>query len=313
MFSNTSIRFTARHGIVLILMSALMWGTVGVCIKMIYSMTDTNALSVGFFRLMFASPVLLLTCWLLLGKRMFQVSLRDFGQMMLIGVMMALYQVCYFASIAYVGVSIAVLVTLCTAPVMVALLGALFLRERLSNTVLLALVCAIVGTTLLVWGEPGTTNQNTNTLLGVLLALGSALGYAVVTLCSRSLADRYHPLQPIGFGFSAGALMLLPFALATGLVTTYSGEAWLLMLYMGLVPTALAYVFFLTGIRYTTATVASILTLIEPLTSTLLAWYLFGEQFSPYGLYGALLLLSAIGLLYKGSDQAAPQPAPAKA
>jgi|HigsolmetaAR202D_1030399.scaffolds.fasta_scaffold30921_1 DME family drug/metabolite transporter len=310
MFSNISFRFTARHGIMLILMSALMWGTVGVATKGIYTLSDTNALSIGFFRLMFASPALLLTCWLLLGKRMFQISLRDLGLMALMGVMMALYQVCYFASIAYVGVSIAVLVTLCTAPVMVALLAAFFLKERLGGMVLLALVCAIAGTTMLVWVEPGTASQNSNTLMGVLLALGSALGYAVLTLVSRSLSGHYHPIQPISIGFSAGALMLLPFALANGLVSTYPGEAWLLLVYMGLVPTALAYILFLTGIRYTTATVASILTLIEPLTSTLLAWYLFGEQFSQYGWFGALLLLSAIGLLYKGSDQPAPQPEP---
>jgi DME family drug/metabolite transporter len=137
----------------------------------------------------------------------------------------------------------------------------------------------------------------------VLLALGSAFGYTMLTLCSRTLAGRYHPLQPITIGFAAGALLLLPFALATGFVISYPAGGWALLLYLGLAPTALAYVLFLTGMRSITATVASIATLIEPLTSTVLAWLLFGEQLGPLGVFGAALLLGAIGLLYRGESR----------
>jgi DME family drug/metabolite transporter len=314
MHIELNARAGSRRGLLLIVLAALLWGTVGVATKGIYTLSDTNALSIGFFRLVFAAPVLLGACWAVLGRRAFHIARwRDLATMLLMGVMMALYQVCYFASIARVGVAVAVLVTLCTAPVMVALLAGLFLRERLSGTILLALVCALLGTLMLVWIEPGAAGQRRDTLIGVLLALASALGYAVLALCSRALAGRYHPLQPISIGFGAGALMLLPFALAGGLVVSYSAEGWLLMLYMGLLPTALAYVLFLSGIRYTTATVASIVTLIEPLTSTLLAWLLFGEQLGPLGALGAALLLGAIGLLYWGSAGPALRPAPAEA
>lgn len=74
---------------------------------------------------------------------------------------------------------------------------------------------------------------------------------------------------------------------------------WVLLVYLGLIPTALAYVLFFGGLRYTTATTASIATLLEPLTSTALAWLLFGERLGPLGLLGAVLLLGAIALLYK--------------
>ncbi len=63
--------------------------------------------------------------------------------------------------------AIAVLVTLCTAPVMVALLAALFLRERLTGTILLALACALLGTLMLVWIEPSAVGQQGDTLIGV--------------------------------------------------------------------------------------------------------------------------------------------------
>jgi DME family drug/metabolite transporter len=294
-------RANARQGLLLIVTAAVMWGTVGITTKSLYGLADTTALSIGFFRLAISAPMLFAACWYTLGARAFRIPLRDLAFMILIGVAMAFYQVCYFAAIARIGVAIAVLITLCTAPVMAALLSALLLRERLSRVVLLALLCALSGTVLLVSVGSNVSGAARNTLPGILLALASAFGYTVITLCSRTLAGRYHPLQPITVGFAAGALMLLPFALATGLAIAYPAIGWGLLLYMGLVPTALAYVCFLAGMRHTTATVATIATLIEPLTSTTLAWLLFGERLGPLGLLGGALLLGAIGLLYRDS------------
>jgi drug/metabolite transporter, DME family len=303
MNSPIDARAASRHGLLLIVLTAVLWGTVGTAVQFIYGLVETNPLSIGFFRLLFSVPVLLAACWHTLGRRMFHITPRDLGHMLLMGAFMAFYQVCYFASIARVGVAIAVLVTLCTAPVMVALLSALLLRERLTGAIVLALACALAGTAMLIWVGPETGGARRDTLAGVLLALGSAFGYTMLTLYSRTLSGRYHPLQPITIGFAAGALLLLPFALATGFVISYPAGGWALLLYLGLVPTALAYVLFLTGMRSVTATVASIATLIEPLTSTLLAWLLFGEQLGPLGVFGAALLLGAIGLLYRGESR----------
>jgi drug/metabolite transporter, DME family len=303
--SHFDTRADSRRGLLLIMLAAVLWGTVGVATKIIYGIAETNPLSIGFFRLAFSTPALLAACWALLGRRMFRITPRDLGLMLLLGALTAIYQVCYFAAIARVGVAIAVLVTLCTAPVMVALLSSALLRERLTGSVLLALACALAGTVMLVWVGPQAGGARGDRLTGVLLALGSAFGYTVITLCSRALAGHYHPLQPITIGFAAGALILLPFALATGFVMTYPAGGWVLLLYLGLVPTALAYVFFLAGMRHVTATVASIVTLIEPLTSTALAWLLFGEQLGPLGLLGAALLLGAIWLLYRGESRRA--------
>jgi DME family drug/metabolite transporter len=283
-----------------IVVAALLWGTVGIATRTLYGIADTNALSIGFFRLALSVPPLLVACRWALGPGFLRVrNRRDLGLMALMGAMMALYQVCYFAAIAQVGVAIAVLVTLCTAPVLVAVLSALLLRERLRLATLVALGLALGGTALLVLGQEKPVVAGGNPVLGVALAMISTLGYAVVTLCSRSLAGRYHPLQPITVGFGIGALTLLPFALATGLALHYSPAGWALLLHLGLVPTAFAYSLFLYGMRTSSATIASIVTLLEPLTSTLLAWWLFGERLGPYGLVGGLLMVGAIGLVLR--------------
>lgn len=130
------------------------------------------------------------------------------------------------------------------------------------------------------------------------MALSSALGYASVTLCSRSLARRNHPLQSLTFGFLAGSVFLLPLTQVNGLVLQYSLTSWLALLYLGIVPTALAYLLYFSGIRDTTATAASITTLLEPLVATALAWWLLGEQLGISGIAGGILLLMAIGILY---------------
>jgi DME family drug/metabolite transporter len=137
--------------------------------------------------------------------------------------------------------------------------------------------------------------------LKVLMAKG--FRFVQQALCSRALAGRYHPLQSLTIGFGTGAVILLPFALFNGLVVSYPASGWSILLYLGLVPTVLAYVLFLSGMRHTTATLASITTLLEPLTSTLLAWLFFKEQLGFFGLLGGMLLVGAILLLFRNDSR----------
>jgi DME family drug/metabolite transporter len=306
MSSHSTARAGSRRGPGLILIAAVLWGTVGVASKALSNLAATTALSTGFWRLAIAAPVLLACCWRTCGRHSFQIAPRDLGLMLLIGATMAAYQVCFFAAIGRVGVTVAVLVTLCTAPIIVAMLSAGLLGEAPTGTAVLALIGGLIGTGLLVWPGAGAGAARPGSLAGVLLALGSALGYSIMTLCSRALAGRYHPLQSMAVGFGAGALILLPFALSSGLIASYPLAGWALLLHLGLIPTALAFVLFLAGMRTTTATVASVVTLVEPLTGTGLAWLLFGERLGPLGWFGATLLVGALAIIYRGATSPAP-------
>lgn len=70
-----------------------------------------------------------------------------------------------------------------------------------------------------------------------------------------------------------------------------------MLLYLGCVPTALGYGLFQAGIRSLSATVASIVTMCEPLTAAVLAWILFREELGPFGLLGAGFLLGAMAII----------------
>jgi drug/metabolite transporter, DME family len=285
----------SKQGVLLIALAAMSWGTVGVVVKSLYESTTLSPIAVGFYRLALSVPALLLALSGL-GKKAFQIKAKDIPVIMLMGAMLASYQLCYFAALPRVGVAIATLVTLCTAPVIVALLSVIFLKERLENSVITALVIAVIGTFLLV-GFQGPTGGRV--FSGVLLALGSATGYALVALTSRRLSN-YHPLQPVAFGFTVGAIVLLPFVLSNGLTTNLQVSSWLRLLYLGLVPTALAYTLFTLGMRTTRATTATIVTLLEPLTAVILAFVLFRERLSGAAILGGILLIAAIVLLSRG-------------
>lgn len=290
--------YSDRRGLFFLVSSAVLWGTVPVATNIIYGLAETNPLSIGFFRLSLSLVLLVPAALRETGRQHWRLPRRDLTIILLFGVATALYQVCFFAAIPRVGVTVTSLVAICTAPVIVTVMGALLLGEHLRGRVVLALAAAITGTVLLVGVKPPAPGDSQQLLSGLLLALGAALSYATVTLCSRALTGRYKALQLVAIGMASGALILLPFALLTGLAVHYPPAGWALLLHLGLLPTALAYLFFFHGLRFTPVTVATIIILLEPLTSTVLAWLLFGERLGALGIAGAALLLGAMALIY---------------
>ena len=287
---------TSRRDFLFIVCASVSWGTVGIANQLLYAYGATNALSLTFLRLVIATPLFFLAGWLCLRHRLFHIRLRDLRTMMLMGCMLALSQACYVAAISSAGVSVSTLIAICAAPVIIALLSALVTRERLTPITLIALVAALSGTVLLV-ATPSHAEGGTVSLSGVLFAFLSACGYAGFVFCGRLLTSSYHPLQISSVSFGAGALLLFVCASSTKLVLTYPVEGWLMLLYLGCVPTALGYGLFQVGIRSLSATVASIVTMCEPLTAAILAWILFHEELGPFGLLGAAFLLAAMTII----------------
>jgi DME family drug/metabolite transporter len=288
---------TERRDFLFIVCASMAWGTVGIANQAIYTHVTTNALSLAFLRLAIAAPLFFLARWILPAQSFPPIQHRDRAVMIIMGGLQALYQSCYSAAIPYAGVTVSTLIALCAAPVIVALFSALVIRKPLTLITLVALVSALGGTVLLVATPSHLMGKASVSLPGVLLAFLAACGYAGFILCGRLLTDRNHPLQVNSIAFGTGALLLLLFALPTGLVIVYPARDWLILLYLGCIPTALAYGLFQIGMRSLSATVVSIVTLFEPLTAAILAWIFFGEELGPLGLLGALLLLGAMALI----------------
>ncbi|WP_234387890.1 MULTISPECIES: EamA family transporter [Streptomyces] len=104
-------------------------------------------------------------------------------------------------------------------------------------------------------------------------------------------------------GFAVGTVCLLPMALLEGLLPDMERPAWTagLILYLGAVPTALAYPLFFVGLCVVRATTASVVALVEPLTAAVVGSLVFGERLNAIVLTGRVLLPLAV--LFRAADE----------
>jgi drug/metabolite transporter, DME family len=299
MSTTTSFPSTpaARRGFLLVVLAALCWGTSGVSGRIVADRAGLGPLDIAWHR-MAIGAVVLLTGHALTRRRRAgtttALTRATAARLALVGAGLAAYQLAYFAAVATAGVSIATLVALGLAPLLIAVGATVLGHGRPERATVAALVAALVGLVLLV-GISAGADAGTTVVLGALLAVGSALGYAVVTLAGVGVPTGI----PVTLaGFAGGALLLTPIALLSGLRLTADPVALGVLLYLGLVPSALAYAMFFTGLRSVPGPVASIVTLLEPLTATALATAFLGERLSPGALAGGLLVLAAVAGLY---------------
>jgi DME family drug/metabolite transporter len=283
-------------GLAFIVGTGVLWGTIGIAAKLIYQRSNLDPVAITWLRALIATPVCIGMAWRSLGRKTFSTSKRDFTAMVLLGFILIAYQFSYLVGVDHLGVSTATLISLCVPPVLVALVSVLFFNEKLSARFAAALIGAILGLLLLV-GTGSHAAASGSMTLGVLGALGSAVGIATHALLSRNLAGRQPALRPLAIAFPVGAVAFAPIALMRGVHYEIPLSAWLLLLYLGIGPSALAYVMFQRGLKDVPATTASVVTLLEPLVAAILAWAMFDERLGLWGWLGAVLLIGAIAVL----------------
>jgi len=180
---------------------------------------------------------------------------------------------------------------------MIAALAALVLGERLTTRIGIALALGVIGTALLVAAPPGAAGPTPRFLTGGALALAAGLAYAVYAVVAKAAVARGNSLAITTVTFTAAAVLMLPLLAWTRDPLAQAARGWPWLVYLGAVTTAGAYALYTLGLRRVPASVAGVMTLVEPLTATLLGVWLFGERLGPAGVAGAALLLSAIALL----------------
>jgi DME family drug/metabolite transporter len=205
---------------------------------------------------------------------------------------MGAFQACYFWGVAMTSVAIGSLIAICSAPLLITVLAGPFLGERIDGLTWAALAMGTSGGALLTAGPHGLGPIRPGFLAGVALALGAGLSYAVYAVLVKDVVRRVPPLGLAALTFSVSALSLLPVLVLERPVADV--RAWGLLAYLGVVPTAVAYIAYLFGLRTTSVTVAGVLTLVEPLTATLLGVLFFGDRLGLAGAVGAALLASAV-------------------
>ncbi|GEB59041.1 DMT family transporter [Streptomyces gardneri] len=294
-----------------LIVAGIAWGTAGAAASLIFRVSDMGPLALSFWRCV-GGLVLLLGALALRPRRAVSRTAaeprgRRTARILGTGIGLTVFQSAYFAAVQNTGLAVGTVVTLGAGPVLIAVGARLTMGERLGRGGLIAATGALAGLAVLVLGGGAAEVRP----LGVILAVVSAAGYAAITLLTRWLGRDGGATDALGtttWAFAIGAVGLLPFAVAEGLVphTGSPLRVVLLLLYVAAVPTALAYALYFAGAAVVRAATVSVIMLLEPVSAALIAVSLLGERLTSAIVLGTLLLLAAVtGLAFAEARTAA--------
>ena len=219
----------------------------------------------------------------------------------LAGVFLGVHFGTWITSLAYT--SVAASVTLVTSnPIWVALVGWLWLGDRVSRRTALGIAVATLGGVLIGLGGASGDAAGSNPLLGDGLALLGAWAVSGYFLLGREAQRRgLSTGQYVAVAYAAAALVLLPLPALFG--TPYLGWPWGVYgaaLGMALLSQLVGHTSFNWAIRYVAPALLTLAILFEPLGSGLLAYLFFGEVPGRLVFVGAAVLIAGVALAVSG-------------
>jgi len=284
--------FTSRPsaGLFYLVISGLLWGTGGLTGSLLGRVAGLSAIAVAACRL--TAGGVLIVCYLTATRKAWPSGRSAWSRIIVIGLLAAIFQSCYFAGVSLPSVPLATLITIGAAPVIV--LGAERATGRPAGRLaVLTTGLAVTGLGLLV-GLPSGFRESA-VLASAGMAVLAAAGFAAITMVSSRPVPGVDDLTVTGFGFTLGGLLLMPLAQLAGGIAFRPGLAAIgLLIALGTGPTAVAYTLFFRGLRTAAASTAARLALLEPLTSAILAALLLGERLSATGIVGAAIIGAAV-------------------
>lgn len=182
------------------------------------------------------------------------------------------------------------------------LLGVLWLGERLRRVEWAAGCAALIGAVLVSQGAGHLTMARAG-LAGDLLMAAATLFAAIYSVGSKRLLAS-HPADVVMTVVAmAGTAMLLPFALWEGLSLALPLPIWGVLLLLGVGSGALANLWWMQILAYTTASRAGMALLLIPLVSTTLAVLFLGERLSPIILAGGALVVAGVLVVQRHGEE----------
>jgi len=209
------------------------------------------------------------------------------------GVVIALHFFLYIASLFFTSVAHA-LALVYTAPLLIALLSAVFLRESLTLRKWLGVSVGVLGVAILAGFEPQLTPRM---VAGDLLALGSSATFAIYSVIGRAQRANYRLFDYAAGVFGWGALWLLPLALWTANGSRYDPSAAFAIGTAGIGPLGTGHTLYNAAIRRIPATYANLIATLEVVGGVALSALVLGELPSMTSLAGAAVVLAGILLV----------------
>ncbi|MBC7463638.1 MAG: EamA family transporter [Actinobacteria bacterium] len=205
----------------------------------------------------------------------------------------ALYQLTFFSAVKSTGVAIGTVTALGSAPALTGLIAYFLTREKPTIRWFIATLITTTGIIVLSTSK-GTTDFNVK---GFMLALGAGASYSLFAVASRrSLAVGVGITEAMFKIFALGAILSFPLLFVGNPSWLFTFRGSLMIIWLAVVPTALAYIAYAYGLVRVKATTASTLILAEPATATILASVVLSESINLRGWAGIGIVI--LGLLY---------------
>jgi drug/metabolite transporter, DME family len=282
------------RGLGLVLLATMCFSTSGIFITGAMEGGGIDAIGLAFWRVAVTFACLLVAL-AVLKPRLLRVARRDLPWLAGMGaVAIGTFQVLWILSVLTNGVSVATVIQ-CTSPALVTLLAWVIWREALTwqKWGAIALTCA---GTCLVAGLTNSQGLQVSTL-GLLIALGSALAYACITLFTKKLTGHYNPWTILMYGFGFAALALLPLQFGRPLPQPEGWQNYASFAALILIPTIGGYTFYTLGLRHLQASVASITAMAEVPFAAFNGYVFLGERLDAVQALGALIVVAGVALL----------------
>ena len=285
-----------KLGPLLILLAGCFWGSMGFFVRTLQG-CGFGPMPITSVRLVLAGLFFALLL-LLKDPRGFRLRARDLPLFLGLGLGSILFfTLCYFSAITLLPLSTAAIL-LYTSPIWVTLLSALVFKERLTGRKLLALALAFGGCALVSGLSGGGIS-----MLGLLLGLGSGLGYGLYSILGAIALRRYAPLTVTTYTFliaGLGSCFVCPPGETLALFQAAPGSHGLLALLLAataLITAVIPFLSYTKGLQSVPAGKAAILATVEPLVAALFGALVFHEALTPLSCLGILLILAAVVLL----------------
>ncbi len=282
-------------GPALIILAAVFWGSMGLFVRKLSSFGFTS-FQISSIRLTLAAAVFSVI-QLLHEPSGFHIRMKDLPLFLGLGLLSILFfTVCYFTAITMMSLSTAAIL-LYTSPIWIMLMSVLFFHEKLTWRKILALLLAFGGC-ILVSGISG----GGLTPVGLLIGLGSGIGYGLYSILGTVALRRYSPYSVTTWTFIVASIgswfVSQPLDIFSKIIAAPSpARLALLCLLTAVITAVVPFLSYTLGLRTVEASKAGILATVEPMVATLFGVLIFAEPLTIDSGLGVLLILAAVVLL----------------
>lgn len=258
-----------------------------------------NTTTVLFYR--YGLAVILLGLFMAVERKSFSITLKESAILVPLGVLFALSSLTLFASFHFMDAGVASTL-LFVYPVMVAIIMAIFFKERITFVTVLSILLSLSGIALLYRGGDGGVLDTT----GVLLVMLSSLTYALYIVIVNKSSLRMSSLKLTFYVLLVGVLLITSCSFfgdgeaRIQILTTPS--MWLHASILAVFPTIVSLLLMVVAVHEIGSTPTAVIGALEPLTAVMLGVTLFGEELTLRLSVGITLILSAVILIILGNS-----------